>query len=113
MTWPKIAKLRTRISSSVGTPPIATARRRLAIETEPPISRKMTSKAEDGCICSRTRKRDHRFASGLSVLDFMKRTSFIELDEGALQQIGPAAVALAEAEGLPAHARSVAVRLGQ
>jgi histidinol dehydrogenase len=54
-----------------------------------------------------------RFASGLSVLDFMKRTSFIQMSEGALGTIGPAAVALAEAEGLPAHARSVAVRLGQ
>lgn len=53
-----------------------------------------------------------RFASGLSVLDFMKRTSFIQLDEAALQAIGPAAVALAEAEGLPAHARSIEVRLG-
>jgi histidinol dehydrogenase len=52
-----------------------------------------------------------RFASGLSVLDFMKRTSFIQLDARALNAIGPAAVALAEAEGLPAHARSVAVRL--
>ena len=52
-----------------------------------------------------------RFASGLSVLDFMKRTSFIALDEAALRAIGPAAVALAEAEGLPAHAASVAVRL--
>ncbi|HWU02606.1 MAG TPA: histidinol dehydrogenase [Novosphingobium sp.] len=54
-----------------------------------------------------------RFASGLSVLDFMKRTSFIQLDAGALAAIGPAAVALADAEGLPAHGRSVAVRLGQ
>jgi histidinol dehydrogenase len=54
-----------------------------------------------------------RFASGLSVLDFMKRTSFIQLDEAALAAIGPAAIALADAEGLPAHARSVAVRLGQ
>jgi len=54
-----------------------------------------------------------RFASGLSVLDFMKRTSFIQMSEGAMGTIGPAAVALAEAEGLPAHARSVAVRLGQ
>ncbi len=53
-----------------------------------------------------------RFASGLSVLDFMKRTSFIKLDEAALQAIGPAAIALAEAEGLPAHARSIEVRLG-
>ena len=52
-----------------------------------------------------------RFASGLSVLDFMKRTSFLQLDEAALAAIGPAAVALAEAEGLPAHAKSVALRL--
>ncbi len=52
-----------------------------------------------------------RFSSGLSVLDFMKRTSFIELDPVSLAAIGPAAVALAEAEGLPAHARSVDVRL--
>ena len=52
-----------------------------------------------------------RFASGLSVLDFMKRTSFISLDERALATIGPAAVALAEIEGLPAHAASVKVRL--
>ncbi|HSG33139.1 MAG TPA: histidinol dehydrogenase [Sphingomonadaceae bacterium] len=52
-----------------------------------------------------------RFSSGLSVLDFMKRTSFIALDEDALGRIGPAAVRLAEMEGLPAHARSVAQRL--
>lgn len=52
-----------------------------------------------------------RFSSGLSVLDFMKRTSFISLDEKALGEIGPAAVALAEVEGLPAHAASVKVRL--
>lgn len=53
-----------------------------------------------------------RFSSGLSVLDFMKRTSFIQLDEPALKAIGPAAIALAEAEGLPAHARSIETRLG-
>jgi histidinol dehydrogenase len=53
-----------------------------------------------------------RFASGLCVLDFMKRTSFIELDEAALMAIGPAAIALADAEGLPAHARSIEIRLG-
>ena len=53
-----------------------------------------------------------RFSSGLSVLDFMKRTSFLFCDEAALRRIGPAAVALAHAEGLPAHAASVAVRLG-
>ncbi|WP_267396758.1 MULTISPECIES: histidinol dehydrogenase [unclassified Sphingomonas] len=52
-----------------------------------------------------------RFASGLSVLDFMKRTSFLALDETALAELGPATVALANAEGLPAHARSVALRL--
>lgn len=52
-----------------------------------------------------------RFASGLSVLDFMKRTSFIDAGPDALAAIGPAAVALAEAEGLPAHARSIELRL--
>lgn len=52
-----------------------------------------------------------RFSSGLSVLDFMKRTSFIALDAAALGKIGPAAVTLAEAEGLPAHAQSVRLRL--
>jgi histidinol dehydrogenase len=52
-----------------------------------------------------------RFASGLSVLDFMKRTSFLALDPGALAAIGPAAVALATNEGLPAHALSVSQRL--
>ena len=54
-----------------------------------------------------------RFSSGLSVLDFMKRTSFLACDAASLAAIGPAAVALAEAEGLPAHARSVALRLGR
>lgn len=52
-----------------------------------------------------------RFSSGLSVLDFMKRTSFLACSPNAVAAIGPAAVALAEAEGLPAHAKSVAVRL--
>ena len=52
-----------------------------------------------------------RFASGLSVLDFMKRTSFIGVSEDALKAIGPAAVRLAEAEGLPAHALSISRRL--
>ncbi|MFN3456682.1 MAG: histidinol dehydrogenase [Novosphingobium sp.] len=53
-----------------------------------------------------------RFSSGLSVLDFMKRTSFIEATDTALAAVGPAAIALAEAEGLAAHARSIEVRLG-
>jgi histidinol dehydrogenase len=52
-----------------------------------------------------------RFSSGLSVLDFMKRTSFLGCTPAAIQAIGPAAVALAQAEGLPAHARSVQERL--
>ena len=52
-----------------------------------------------------------RFSSGLSVLDFMKRTSFLGCTPTSLAAIGPAAVALATAEGLPAHAASVAVRL--
>ncbi len=52
-----------------------------------------------------------RFSSGLSVLDFMKRTSFIELDPASFAAIGPAAAALAHAEGLPAHAKSIEVRL--
>jgi len=52
-----------------------------------------------------------RFASGLSVLDFMKRTSFIEANPAAIAAIGLAAVALANAEGLPAHAASVTARL--
>jgi len=52
-----------------------------------------------------------RFASGLSVLDFMKRTSFIACTSDSLAAIGPAAIALAHAEGLPAHAASVEVRL--
>jgi histidinol dehydrogenase len=56
--------------------------------------------------------RSARFASGLSVYDFLKRTTYLECDEQALQNIGEAAVTLAEAEGLPAHAGSVAVRLG-
>ena len=52
-----------------------------------------------------------RFASGLSVLDFMKRTSFLALDDAAFRAIGPAAARLAHAEGLPAHAKSIELRL--
>ncbi len=52
-----------------------------------------------------------RFASGLSVLDYMKRTSFIAMDENNFAAIGPAAMRLAQAEGLPAHAQSVRKRL--
>jgi histidinol dehydrogenase len=52
-----------------------------------------------------------RFSSGLSVLDFMKRTSFLGLDAASFAAIGPAAARLAHAEGLPAHAKSVELRL--
>ena len=55
--------------------------------------------------------RSARFASGLGVLDFMKRTSTLKLDPDSLAALGPAAMALAEAEGLDAHRRSVAIRL--
>ncbi len=52
-----------------------------------------------------------RFSSGLSVADFMKRTTFLDCSDRGMAAIGPAAVALAEAEGLAAHAESVRVRL--
>ncbi|MBN9241778.1 MAG: histidinol dehydrogenase [Mesorhizobium sp.] len=55
--------------------------------------------------------RSARFSSGLSVLDFVKRTSVLRLGPEQLRALGPAAITLAKAEGLDAHARSVAVRL--
>jgi histidinol dehydrogenase len=54
-----------------------------------------------------------RFSSGLSLYDFLKRTSLVKCDPAAFARLGPATVALAEAEGLPAHARSAAIRLGR
>jgi len=55
--------------------------------------------------------RSARFSSGLSVLDFMKRSSILKCDASSLRAIGQAAVTLGEAEGLHAHARSVSIRL--
>lgn len=55
--------------------------------------------------------RSARFSSGLNVLDYMKRTTFVGCSAAALAAIGPAAVTLAMAEGLQAHALSVALRL--
>lgn len=55
--------------------------------------------------------RTARFSSGLSVLDYMKRTTVLGLDPASLAAIGPGAVTLAQSEGLDAHARSIAVRL--
>ncbi len=52
-----------------------------------------------------------RFSSGLGVLDFMKRTTLLGCDPSSLAKLGPAAIALADAEGLDAHGRSVAARL--
>ncbi len=52
-----------------------------------------------------------RFASGLSVSDFMKRTTFLDCGPAGLAAIGPAGAAIADAEGLAAHAGSIRVRL--
>jgi len=57
--------------------------------------------------------RSARFSSGLSVLDFVKRTSILKLGPDQLRALAPAAIALARAEGLDAHGRSVAIRLNQ
>jgi histidinol dehydrogenase len=54
-----------------------------------------------------------RFSSGLSLYDFLKRTSIVRCDEAAFARLAPATITLAEAEGLPAHARSAAIRMGQ
>ena len=55
--------------------------------------------------------RTARFSSGLSVFDFIKRTTFVKCDLQGLKKIGPPAITLAQAEGLPAHAESIKVRL--
>ena len=55
--------------------------------------------------------RTARFSSGLSVFDFIKRTTFVKCDLQGLKKIGPSAITLAQAEGLPAHAESIKVRL--
>ena len=55
--------------------------------------------------------RTARFSSGLSVLDFMKRTTITRLGPEAMRAIGPAAARLADSEGLGAHAASVRARL--
>jgi histidinol dehydrogenase len=57
--------------------------------------------------------RSARFSSGLGVTDFMKRSSILKLAPDALAALGPAAITLARAEGLEAHARSVAIRLNR
>ena len=52
-----------------------------------------------------------RFASGLGVIDFLERTTFVSCTAAGLAEIGPAAATLARAEGVHAHARSVTIRL--
>jgi histidinol dehydrogenase len=52
-----------------------------------------------------------RFQSGLSIYDFIKRTSIVKCDAASFGILGPHTVALAKAEGLPAHALSASVRL--
>lgn len=54
-----------------------------------------------------------RFSSGLSLYDFLKRTSIVRCDPESFAALAQATITLAEAEGLPAHARSAAIRLGQ
>ncbi|MBL4603809.1 MAG: histidinol dehydrogenase, partial [Emcibacteraceae bacterium] len=54
-----------------------------------------------------------RFSSGLNVLNFMKRNTIIECNEGSLRKIGPAAMILADAEGLEAHKKSIEIRLAE
>ena len=55
--------------------------------------------------------RSARFSSGLNVLDYMKRTSILKCSPESLRALGSAAITLGKAEGLDAHARSVAIRL--
>ncbi|MTI18848.1 histidinol dehydrogenase [Rhodobacteraceae bacterium RKSG542] len=55
--------------------------------------------------------RSAKFSSGLSVLEFVKRTSLLRCNAENLAKIGPAAINLAETEGLHAHGKSVAIRL--
>jgi len=66
-----------------------------------------------GCNHVLPTSRSARFSSGLSVLDFMKRTSILRLDAESLAALAPAARTLAEAEGFGAHARSISVRLNR
>ncbi len=57
--------------------------------------------------------RSARFSSGLSVHDFVKRTSIVKCSANSLAEIGPAAIRLADAEGLEAHGKSVSIRLNR
>ena len=52
-----------------------------------------------------------RFSSGLSVFDFLKRTTIVDCNRDSLRKIASPAISLAKAEGLDAHARSIAIRM--
>jgi histidinol dehydrogenase len=54
-----------------------------------------------------------RFSSGLSVLDFVKRTTLLSCDANALNALGSAALTLAKAEGLGAHGKSISIRMNR
>ena len=62
---------------------------------------------------ARSDRSSARFSSGLGVLDFVKRTSILKCGPDQLAALAPAAIALGEAEGVDAHARSVAIRLNR
>ena len=64
-----------------------------------------------GCNHVLPTARSARFSSGLSVLDYVKRSSILKLGPEQLRALGPAAIDIARAEGLDAHAQSVAIRL--
>ena len=55
--------------------------------------------------------RTARFSSGLGVADFIKRTTMVSCDAKSFAQIAPAGIALAQAEGLGAHALSMSIRI--
>ena len=57
--------------------------------------------------------RSARFASGLSVYDFMTRSTYLECNQASFRELGPIALKLAQAEGLEAHARAASCRLGR
>jgi histidinol dehydrogenase len=57
--------------------------------------------------------RSARFASGLGVIDFMKRTAILGCDPTSLAELSNAAIILSEVEGLDAHGRSIAIRLNR
>ena len=54
-----------------------------------------------------------KFSSGLSVLDFYKRTTLVNFNKNNLNELGRHVITLAEAEGLDAHAKSISIRINK